>query len=173
MKILNIFIILLSIVGCNTNKNINTNAKIAASSNLCPEDGVCTFEVLRNKNFRIKSDEFGNSYSELSEGNKTVLKFEYSRNVPDNLQDASYNEFVYLEVDEDVKNLELKNLGLQKVNLGFGRICFCRGQTGYYNITQGNLNLTKINNEEYHLILDFKTDEVPQIITSINETFKL
>jgi len=172
MKILNL-IIILSLIGCNANKQLSANNKLSATTNMCPDDGVCTYKVLKNKNFIIKTDEFGNSYSELTEGKKTVLKFEYSRNVPKNVQDGNYQEIVYIEIDAETKNIELENEALQNVNLGFGRICFCRGQTGYYKITEGELKLTKLKNNEYHVILNFKTSEVPQVITSINETFKL
>ncbi len=40
-------------------------------------------------------------------------------------------------------------------------------------IDEGNLAIKKTSNDKYNLILNFNTNEVPQIITTINETFEL
>jgi hypothetical protein len=48
----------------------------------------------------------------------------------------------------------------------FGRFCFCRGQTGYYKVEEGKLNLKKTN-DTIALNLDFTITKVPQIIKTI------
>lgn len=75
-------------------------------------------------------------------------------------------------MNNDNLEVNLKDSELEKVNLLFGRLCFCRGQSGYYKITRGDLKVTKTNaNNEFLLTLNFKTDDVPQIITEISEKF--
>lgn len=161
------------IMACSSNKNLSQSALASKTLSTCPTDGVCTFEVLKNKTFRVKKDEFGNSYSELLEGNKTVLKFEYKRNTPPDLQDASYSELIYIEIENNIEALSIKDSKLGKSNIGFSRLCFCRGQTGTYPITSGDLAISKISKNTFQLNFNFQVSEVPQIITSINETFKL
>ncbi|MEJ6792343.1 MAG: hypothetical protein QNK89_06350 [Lacinutrix sp.] len=152
---------------------MNTENKLVNKVSLCPEDGVCSFNVLKNKTYSIKTDEFGNSYSQLLDGKNTVLKFEYKRNEQEGVEDSSYREIIYIEIDLKDVELSLTDADLKKGNVGFERLCFCRGQKGAYNILKGNLLLTMINENEYNLILNFKTDKVPQVITAINEYFKL
>ena len=59
----------------------------------------------------------------------------------------------------------------QSAPLLFGRFCFCRGQTGYYKISHRDLSITKKSNVQT-VDLDFKIDEVPQIIKHITFTLK-
>ena len=41
------------------------------------------------------------SSSTSSNVNKTVLKFEYKRNTPPDIQDASYSEIIYIEIENN------------------------------------------------------------------------
>ena len=173
MKIHQILLLFFISFSCNANKNLKPEQLNITKPIACPEDGVCTFQVLKNKTYTIKKDEFGNSYSEILNGKKTVLKFEYKRNELKGVQDSSYRELIYVEIDPENLELNLTNENLQKANIGFERLCFCRGQTGSYVVTLGHLLITKIKENEFNITLDFKTDKVPQVITSINENFKL
>lgn len=161
------------ILGCNSNKVINNSIETNGKILDCPEDGICSFEVLKNKTFNIKQDKFGNPYSELLDGNKTVLKFEYQRNTLPDVEDGNYSEIIYIEIENDTEALSLKDDELRKANIGFSRICFCRGQTGTYPITNGTIDILKTGKNTYNLQFEFKVSEVPQIISSINETYKL
>ncbi len=50
----------------------------------------------------------------------------------------------------------------------FGRICFCKGTTGYYKVNNGNLQV-KMNREELIINLQFEVQKIPRIIHTINE----
>lgn len=139
---------------------------------VCPSDGVCTFEVIKNQTFRIAS-KFGDTYPEFSNSAKTLLKFEYVRNLIPDVQDSSYRELVYVEIDNNVETLNLENIDLTRAKVSFGRLCFCRGQTGYYSVKEGKLSISKIDDNLYSFVLDFKVKEVPQVITRIEEQFSL
>lgn len=173
MKTLALFIMMSSILACNANKNAAKDSVLNTAISICPDEGKCTFEVLKNKNFIISADEFGNSYSELIDGNKTVLKFKYEKNTMPNVQDDNYSEIIYIEIDHKTPTLKLQDKALESVKAGFSRICFCRGQMGTFPITVGSLNLIKLADGSYQLAFDFTVSEVPQIIKSINETFIL
>lgn len=173
MRVLQILFVFFFAISCNTSKNLNTKNLLVDKTFLCPDDGVCTFTVLKNKNYIIKSDEFGNSYSELLDGEKTVLKFEYKRNEIEGVQDSNYREVIYIQIDSKDLELNLTDVDLKKANVGFERYCFCRGQTGAYSISQGNLLLTNIKENEYSITLNFTTDKVPHVIKTIKGNFTL
>ncbi|RZV70907.1 MAG: hypothetical protein EX254_00165 [Flavobacteriaceae bacterium] len=139
----------------------------------CPEDGKCIFEVLPNKSIQITKTSLNEIYPKLIDGNKVVLRFDYKRNEMPDVQDSSYNEIILVEIDPNAPEVELNGKRMSEAKLFFARFCFCRGQTGYYVIDQGNLKIEKLNGNHYSFELNFKTDEVPQIITSIDEEFTL
>lgn len=161
------------ILACNANKSTTEDLHSNTQQTVCPENGTCTFEVLKNKDFNMKEDPFGNSYSELIDGDKTVLKFEYVKNTQPELQDDHYSEVVYVVVENDMPTLELTNQELSEVKAGFSRICYCKGQTGTYPIKTGTLSISKQKNDRYYLSFSFTVTEVPQIISEINESFEL
>ena len=170
MKYLYILMCCSIIFSCNAKqKIISKNEAFNAIAN-CPEDGVCTFEVLENKALDIRTDNFGDLYPEISNGDKIILRFEYKRNEIPNTVDGNYSELIYVELNPNNLIIELKNSKLQEVKVLFARLCFCRGQTGYYKINNGKLSVTKVD-DNYQFNLEFKTDEVPQVITSISELF--
>lgn len=146
----------------------NSNASI---SNNCPENGTCTFEVLKHKTLNISKDNLGETYPEIVDGNQLVLKFKYQKNKELNVADGHYIEEIYIELDPE--NLEKETAHFKAEKLLFARLCFCKGQTGYYKIRSGNLSVKKIKNTRYQIDLQFKIDEVPQVITSISQIFSL
>jgi hypothetical protein len=139
----------------------------------CPENGECSFDVLHHSSINVLNDEFGNSYSEFQESDAIVLKFEYKRNEIPNTADSGYREEIYIELNPENLEIDLKNQELQMVKLHFGRFCFCKGQTGLYKISKGRLTIKKTSVNRYLLNLEFKTDEVPQVISKIIEEFSI
>ena len=115
----------------------------------------------------------GSYYTEVVEGGGYVFKFEYKRNeIPDTV-DGHYIEQVFIELNEENLELQLRDSELKKANIMFARYCYCKGQTGFYRISQGNLSIKKTADKTYQLKLDFSQNEVPQIITQIQEVFSL
>ncbi|MHB1195510.1 MAG: hypothetical protein ACYC0A_01605 [Lutibacter sp.] len=167
-------ILLLLIVSCKSTKNTNPVfvAKEAFLINTvnCPKNGECTIELLPNKSLEFKQDEFGNSYPEISEGNKTIFKYTYTKNPIPNTQDSNYTEHVFAELDSTISAKTLTNEALQDIKLHFGRLCYCKGETGYYPIKNGEFKITKSSKKSFKIDFNFKIDELPQIISTINET---
>jgi len=172
MRYLCVIIICFLICSCNAKQKVLTVKEVDKSASFCPDDGVCTFEVLQNKSLKVLHDEFGNLYKEISEGTSIILKFEYKRNQISNTVDGHYRELIYVELDPNNLTFKLDNSQLQNVKLLFARFCFCKGQTGYYKVKNGKLFVSK-ENDNYRINLEFKVNEVPQVITSINEVFRL
>ena len=167
-----ILLIVFLLIGCQSKKEaiISNNIIQKKEARLCPDDGVCTIEVLKNKSVHLKYDEFDLPYVDFSESNSTLIKYSYKRNVEENLADANYEEIIYIEINDASIDFNLKNEELTQVNAVFGRLCFCRGATGFYPIREGELSLKKTKeNKELNFI--FKINEVPQVINTIHETF--
>ena len=168
-----LLVISLLFISCASKQNATVINEIKINSTTCPEDGVCTFEVLSNQTFSIEKDGIGELYPKISEGNKTILKFEYKRNEIPNTVDGNYSELIYIELDPNDLEIDLKDESLKNVNALFARLCFCRGQTGYYVIKQGQLSIKKESNNQYNLKMSFKIDEVPQVISTLDLVFSI
>ena len=104
---------------------------------------------------------------------KTLLKYSYIKKPLENTQDSNYTELIYAELDQTIKEISLTNENLQKVKLYFGRLCYCKGETGYYEIKEGTFNLSKITEDSLNITIEFNIAEVPQIISKIDETISL
>ena len=171
MKCLIVSFFFIIILNCKSNHaSIYDNTQNSITK-ICPEDGNCTIEVLNNKTLKTLKTSLGETYTEIVDGESIVIKFEYKRHdIPDTV-DGQYSEQVLIELDKN--NLETEEVLTSKSNVMFARFCYCKGQTGYYRVSQGNLSVKKIEEKTYQLVLDFKQNEVPQIITQIQNVFSL
>lgn len=134
----------------------------------CPEDGDCSFEILKNSDLELKYDSQGKMYPKINEGSKVVIKYHYKKKVKKDVMDNSYSEYVYLEFDPDEKQVILKDKELGKVKMIFGRICYCKGSMGYFPVREGSLFLFNSGNN-LQIRTSFKVNKVPQIIKQIDE----
>ena len=137
----------------------------------CPEDGDCSFEILKNSVLKINYDSHGKMYPEIVEGDKIVIKYHYKKKTHDNVMDDSYSEYVYLEFDPKEKQVILKDKDLSKAKMIFGRICYCKGAMGYFPIKEGSLFLFNLDNS-LQIRTSFKISKVPQVIHQIDENIK-
>jgi hypothetical protein len=149
------------LLGCNSVKKVDLSTSQVLSN--CPDDGLCKVEILKNQCISIKNDAFGKLYYETSAcDGKNVVRYTYTRNADEKYKDSGYREEVVFEVNSSLTSLNISNKSLQDTKMLFGRFCFCRGATGYYYIKNGDL---KIENSK--VFLDFKIEEVPQIISRL------
>jgi len=168
-----LIIIILLLNSCKGSHKTIPKYTTTNPSTECPANGTCTFEVLKDKTLALKHDGIGSLYPEITEGNKTILKFQYHRNQIPNTVDGSYTEEIFLEINPENPEVSFKDKELLNCKLLFGRHCFCKGQAGYYRISEGEITIQKINKKEYFVNLTFKTEEVPQVINQIQEVFVL
>lgn len=134
----------------------------------CPENGDCTFEVVKDASLKLSYDDQGKLYPEVVSGKRTVVIYHYSKKTPKDVMDAHYDEYVYLEFDPNEKQLILKDMELQKVKMIFGRICYCKGNTGYFPVREGNLFLFN-SDGNLQLRTNFSVKKIPQVIKEIDE----
>jgi hypothetical protein len=168
MKYLLLFLTLL--LGCKS-KNPSNSFKEIVVKELCPEDGKCFHDILKNKKIEFNYNNLNELYPTFPEGENIIFKFEYKRNEISNTQDSSYREEILIELNPH--DLEFETATFKGKKILFARWCYCKGQTGYYKIEQGKLSVIKKATHTYELKLNFKMDEVPQVITEIKHIFTL
>lgn len=169
MKKLLLIPVLFTLSFCNT-ANTNKATMTTTIESECPSDGKCTVAVFKNKAIDLKTDGLGKLYYQLADDSgKSVVVYEYNRNVEEGLQDGQHKEEIVFEVENESDALRLENADLSNAKMLFGRHCFCRGQAGYFAVNQGTLNL-KQNANTISFELDFKIKEVPQVFTKVKAT---
>ncbi|AOW20939.1 hypothetical protein [Urechidicola croceus] len=174
MKTLSHILFIFLIIGCKAKStNVITEQQEFKAMSNCPNDGVCTVELIPNSSLILKEDTIGSIYTNIVEGEKTIFKFSFKRNEDKMNVDGHYFEEVYAEFDSNLNDLDIENEQLKDVKLLFNRVCYCKGSAGFYPIKNGKLTLKKIDDKTINILLDFKVDEVPQVITSLNETLIL
>lgn len=150
---------------CNAQKNVSSVMPKLTSE--CPQDGTCEVEILKNKQLILHHDDLGGMYYDIKDQEgTTVIHYQYNKTTQANLQDGHYREDIIFEIKNSDKSLNLSDAELQQTKLIFGRHCFCKGQTGYFKIDKGNLQLSA--DTSIHFDLNFICNKVPQIIKSIS-----
>lgn len=172
MKKLLCSIFCLLIFSCGSKSQVLKNENDLKKTD-CPIDGACSLKVEQNKTLNIINDRSPTLYPEIVNGENIILTFEYKRHEIPDTADGHYIEQLLLELDPNNLEAILSGNTLQNVKLLFARFCYCKGQTGYYKITNGTLKIEKLNKNRYYISLDFSQDSVPQIIDSIGEIFEL
>ncbi len=172
-NILLLFIVLFASCKSTQNLNFTLNEPIFTKTVNCPDNGECTIELIPNTSLEFKKDEIGALYPVISEGEKTILKYTYNKNLVSKTQDSNYTEIVYAELNKTITEISLTSKELQTIKLYFGRLCYCKGETGYYPIKNGNFEIEKSGENAVKIEFDFNIKEVPQIISKISETISL
>jgi hypothetical protein len=169
MKKIIFILTLLSMTFCKSHKGSiekTTNNEIINLSK-CPENGVCTIEILENKSLNILQDDIGSTYYQLKENpSKSVVHFKYERNKIENTSDSGHVEEIIFEINKNENNLSLENIQLQNTKMLFGRHCFCRGNAGFSKINIGNLKISA-DKEKTLYELSFKVNDLPQLFSKI------
>ncbi|MGA9269123.1 MAG: hypothetical protein WBV45_00770 [Lutimonas sp.] len=161
-----LFFVLL--VGCSSSKEQASKDQIPPPRVNCPEGGDCTFEVVQNSTLTLKTDPTGATYPEIEAGENVVIRYHYKKDQEPDALDSSYSEYLYFEITPGRVEISLKDSELQRVKMIFGRICFCKGETGYFPVKKGNLFIYQ--NEGDLLVRGaFSISKIPQTLKEIDE----
>ncbi|MDZ7612289.1 MAG: hypothetical protein U5K51_00050 [Flavobacteriaceae bacterium] len=124
---------------------------------------IATVEIFKKSELLIRKDETGQLYIEIiTWSEKMYLNIPTQKKSVEGIADSGYQEIVLFEFVSGEINLHLQNKDLQEANLFFGRFCYCKGESGYFRVTKGDLKLAA-DKKEINVTLNFQT-EVPQII---------
>lgn len=173
MNLKSIFLLslLLSLIACKTNhQSLESEKQILSIKSSCPEDGNCNFEVIENRKLDIKTDGTGALYPQLSDGKSKVLKFEYNSDQDPRIADDEYTEIIYIEINPKIQNLRLEDKDLKDVQILFGRLCFCREQSGYFTVEKGAFQIETNKDKSVTYTLEFEVPGIPQKIKEFSIT---
>jgi len=119
MKHLALFLLILSLSFCKSTA-VKIDKQVSQQQERTEENYTINekMEIIPRQIIKIDKDEAGIDYLKLLPGDKTVFKYSYKKKINDKtLMDAGYTQNIYFEIDGDVKNLDLKDDELKKVNL--------------------------------------------------------
>ena len=148
-KMMMLFAIAAMAVSCKTSvkgvESTNWLGKKVVMSSVLPENGIVT--ATREFEKGLNLDGFAELYPQDIFKPETVLvKYEFNRNQSEDIYaDDFYKEDLYLEIPTQAFKKEYKDAAMQDVKLIYGKHCYCKGEAGYYKITDGIL---KINHKE-------------------------
>ena len=173
MKVFLPLLMCLFVYSCASKQDMVSLEATTKQVQKCPENGSCSLTIMSDRSLITKKGLSGTFYPEFIESGHLVLKYEYKREKIPNTEDSHYSEVIYLELDPENLDSTLRDAELKTVKALFGRICFCRGQTGHYKIREGVLSIKKIEAMTYSLQFHFTIHEVPQIIKSFESVLIL
>jgi len=156
------------ITSCSSSKKQASKDQIPPPRVNCPEGGDCTFEVLQKSKLALKTDQTGASYVEIEPGENVVIRYHFKKDPEPDVMDSSHSEYLYFEINPGRVEISLKDADLQKVKMIYGRVCFCKGETGYFPVRKGNLFVYQ-NDGDLLVRGAFSVKKVPQTLTEIDE----
>ncbi len=166
--LLRLFLLFMLMVSCSSSKEQASTDQIPPPRVNCPEGGDCTFEVLQNSNLSLKTDPTGATYPEIEAGEKVVIRYHYKKDPEPDVMDSNHSEYLYFEINPGRVEISLKDSELQEVKMIYGRVCFCKGESGYFPVRKGNLFLYQ-NKGDLLVRGSFSIPKVPQTIKDIDE----
>lgn len=158
--------------GSITTSENTTKEQMENKSTGCPEEGNCGVVLHKNKSLTVKEDGTGAMYPEMIDGQNIVVVYTYSKEGPPGTADGDYSETIHFEIPAATTKLSKENASLSDVKLLYGKHCFCKGEAGYYSITDGKL-LIEQTKQSIVFDLKFKVGKTSQVITHISEMVKL
>lgn len=152
MKLLYIYFIALTTIGCASKKTIEqSNLK----TKNCPEGYTCKLTFTKDSTLTLQKD-LTNAmyYTKKAEKGTTIVTYTISKIIdnPD-LMDAGYTEQLMFTIPSNSTSFTIDNFKTN--NVIFNVQCFCKGKAGTYPVTSGNITL-----EDSTL-----KAEIPEIVT--------
>lgn len=174
MKPLLSYVIICICFACTPQRYVlQLSKQIQQTSRTQIKDGQSIISIIPHKKAVLNKDAFNIGYVTLEESKETLLKFEYTKQTAKNLVDANYSEIVYIALPENFSEINSNDINLEKTQILFGRFCYCKGNTGFYNVENGDLSAKMIAKNQLKFSLKFKLKQVPHLISNIQEDIHL
>lgn len=155
---------LLNLSACKTNQIASQEKTLLKVDSL--KGTAKKVYLFKSKRLEVKEMNGSLSYTMVEDEKTNVVQFLYEKDMDKAAFDGGYREEVVFEVPNTSSEKTYVDDELQNSKMLFGRYCFCRGQTGLYKVKQGNLHI-KSSKKEIHFELQFKINEVPQIVNEV------
>ena len=178
MKLLVFISAFLLISSCKTNCKIAQSSKETIveftenTNGFTPNKENYSVTVSKNSSLTIKEDTIGQLYPVIEKGENLVIEFKYLKKGPEGTADGNYSETLHFEVPSSYEKISLKDTDLQIVDLLYGKLCFCKGEAGYYKVANGKL-LVIITENELTFDVSFTINETSQKVKRVTKTVQL
>jgi|SRR5690554_277712 len=153
-----ILLVFAVLTSCSTAKGVSSTnwlgKNITVKSEI-HENGTVTATREFEKGLNLNS--FEQLYPKTNYNPHTVLvQYEFNRDKSeDGYADDFYKEEIFIEIPLKAFKKQYKNEELEQVKLVYAKHCYCKGEAGYYKITDGTLNI-KHSEKETSVKLNFK-----------------
>jgi len=115
MRNLYLFYLIICVVSCKAKSELASGLAKEVTPVICPENGNCSFEILKNKDLLVQTDHLGSVYTQVVEGVGAVLKFEYKKQEKAGYEDSGYREEIFIALNLDELNIETEKLNEEKL----------------------------------------------------------
>ena len=131
-------------VSCSTTKGVeSTNwlGKKVTMISVAPENGKVTATREFEKGLNLNG--FKELYPQTHfDPEKVLVEYSFDRNKTEgNYADDFYKEELFLESPAQKFKKQYKDDELEQVKLVYGKHCYCKGEAGYFKITEGTLKV--------------------------------
>ncbi len=131
-------------ISCSTTKGVeSTNwlGKKMTMYSVAPENGKVMATRAYDKALNLNG--FEQLYPQTIYNPETVLvEYSFDRNKAEgNHADDFYKEEIFMEIPAKAFKKEYKDTALEEVKLVYGKHCYCKGEAGYFKITNGTLKV--------------------------------
>jgi hypothetical protein len=161
---------LLIFSSCKTQEEVLSNPILKQIT--LSENTIISVKLSPNSKIETFKDSQKNTFIKIVKGNNIVIKIEALKKPAKNVTDSGYREVVYFEIpnkNQDVKIGDLKN---NAIKLWFARFCFCRDYIGFYQITDGNLDI-KLSKKTLKIKAAIRFNNLPQVLNFIDQNLSL
>jgi len=164
----NIIICLVAFNSCKSNKALIT--KTFQKNLATTTKTYYKLTISPNSKLFVSKDNFNIVNVIQQKGKNLILKFEYKTMPSKNLADANYREVLFLEIPNHKQELHLTQF--KNIKVWFARFCYCKDYIGYFNITNGDLNLV-LNKQYLKIKMQFTLHNIPHVVNFINQKISL
>ncbi len=159
---------------CTPQKHLlNIKDTVHVLSDTQIENGNSTITIIPHKKAVLKKDSFGIGYVKLEESEGNLVKFEYKKSGLQNISDAHYSEIIYIHVPKNFSEIKSNTTTFKQAKILFGRLCYCKGQAGYYSVEKGTFTAKMESKNKLNFALNFSIKQVPHLISRLQESIDL
>lgn len=132
--------------------------------------GDCENVLHPNSALQVTEDSIIQNIEVIS-GNKLVFDHWFEKDDKANISDDEFSDWIYFEIDPDVKEFSYSDSTLSEINALYEYSCFCIGPF-HYRIESGTISGTK-KGEKWDVDIDVEIDRSFDIVSkSLSVTFK-
>lgn len=104
----------------------------------------------------LVTEEDDNINFDLVDGDRTVFRYEFSKNDNPEIADDEYGEAIWFEVEPNADTFQLSDDDLVEAHALFGRFCFCV-DGGFHKLERGCIYGEKISDSEWRVAIAVRT----------------